>query len=152
MKFASLSHVTRFRAEVGPTNSDQSADPKIAWSSDFGSTIALLRGPSPDGPAWHALLDRLHTKPRPLLIRMLDAADLDASQRRDLADAIGTRVPVSLVADSEQARGLGKALSWFGVCVEVFAVDDSADAAQRLSLDPALAQARVAGLTRAGHD
>ncbi|EDM81770.1 hypothetical protein PPSIR1_04868 [Plesiocystis pacifica SIR-1] len=109
-------------------------DEDLAWVGDFSTTVIVLRGDHAREGNWQALLNRLRRNPRPTVLRILGDAHLGVRRRGELAEALGSKVRVAALVDSERGRGLATALRWLGAEVDIFDHGDVQAAGRHLGL------------------
>jgi hypothetical protein len=104
----------------------------LAWGH-FGRTLILVQAPGIPGDAdWAEFLADSHRDPGEVILVIAGETKLSPKQRADVQawqERHGT--PSVLVTDSLVARGVAKALGWFGVKITAFARKDIDQALQR---------------------
>lgn len=125
-------------------------DEELAWASDFSSTVVVIRARNPSGRAWQGLMRRLERTPRPLLIELLEGAHLGITERSELAEAIGDRVPVALLGHDEASKGTATALRWLGADLQRFEPGELGEAASVLGLDATRLNRTLQALVHSG--
>ena len=123
---------------------------EIAWASDFRMTVIVLRGADPRGATWRSLLHRLRRTPRPVILHVLGDGLLGVQARGELADAIGHRARVCVIAESERGRSLGAALRWLGVDAQGYGAQQLQQATASLGLDTARVRSAIDALSHTG--
>jgi hypothetical protein len=140
---------SRMRAYAGNMRVNHS----LAWGH-FGRTLILVQAPGiPLNADWTEFLEDSHSDPGEVILVIAGETKLSPKQRADVQawqERHGT--PAILVTDSLVARGVAKALSWFGVRITAFARRDLDLALQRakvLTSDRAAARDLIACMTDA---
>src|SRR5687767_3692798 len=125
----------------------------IAWSH-FGRTLLVVQAPGiPSDADWAEFLADSDRDPGEAILIVADDTKLSPKQRAEVQawqERHGT--PSVLLTDSLVARGVAKALGWFGVKITAFArrdVDQALDRAKVTASDRAAAKDLIARLTTA---
>jgi len=123
----------------------------MAWSH-LGRTLIVVQAPGIPGDAqWAEFLADAHGDPGEAIMIVADDTKLSPKQRTEVQawqERHGT--PSVLVTDSRVARGVAKALSWFGVKIQAFArreLDRALDAGKVAASDRTAAKALIDRLT-----
>jgi hypothetical protein len=101
------------------------ANRSMAWAH-FGRTLVLVQAPGiPGDTEWAEFIEDSHGDPGEAILIVADDTKLSPKQRAEVQawqERHGT--PAVLVSDSLVARGVAKALSWFGVKIYAFSRRD----------------------------